>query len=182
MTTAVKRAPKARSTQKTDLAPQQIAHLIGMRVAGGIYLGRFFIEDRAYALIGAPRKEGELADQQYHAEYVDIAGATSLFDGFANTEAMAAAGSELAKKIRALRIGGADDWYLLSRGEGLVAQAANLTGPEAFPKKWHWTSTQHPGARDSAWLQDFSGGDQDYDHKDGRYFARAVRRVPIQSL
>lgn len=46
---------------------------------------------------------------------VKIEGADSLVDGRANTEAMAAAGSELAQKVLALTIGGHSDWAIPAR-------------------------------------------------------------------
>ncbi|MCV4287924.1 DUF1566 domain-containing protein [Pseudomonas capsici] len=44
-----------------------------------------------------------------------IAGADSFTDSRANTEAMAAAGSEIAQKTLALSIGGFDDWAIPAR-------------------------------------------------------------------
>jgi hypothetical protein len=153
---------------------------IGARIGGGFNLGGFFLEAKPYLLIGAPRKEGEFENVIWHDKYEVVQGALSAWDGLANTEAMVQAGSELAQKIRALRIGGHDDWYLLSRGEGLVAHTCGLTGPQAFPKKWHWTSTQDAANGNYAWIQSFSDGDQLNDPKDFRNLARAVRRLPIQ--
>lgn len=48
---------------------------------------------------------------------VKIEGADSLVDGRANTEAMAAAGSELAQKVLALTIGGHNDWAIPARDQ-----------------------------------------------------------------
>ncbi|WP_411835668.1 DUF1566 domain-containing protein [Pseudomonas chlororaphis subsp. aurantiaca] len=48
---------------------------------------------------------------------VKIKGADSFTDGLANTEAMSASGSELAKQVRALRIGGHDDWAIPARDQ-----------------------------------------------------------------
>jgi len=48
---------------------------------------------------------------------VKIEGADSFTNGRANTEAMAAAGSELAQKALALRIGGHDDWAIPARDQ-----------------------------------------------------------------
>ncbi|AZD07515.1 hypothetical protein C4K26_2112 [Pseudomonas chlororaphis] len=48
---------------------------------------------------------------------VKIEGADSFTNGRANTEAMAAAGSELAQQVLALRIGGHDDWAIPARDQ-----------------------------------------------------------------
>ncbi|WP_447775191.1 DUF1566 domain-containing protein [Pseudomonas chlororaphis] len=48
---------------------------------------------------------------------VKIKGADSFTNGRANTEAMAAAGSELAQQVLALRIGGRDDWAIPARDQ-----------------------------------------------------------------
>ena len=48
-------------------------------------------------------------------EYVKIEGADSFTSSRANTEAMAAAGSELAQKVLALDIGGFTDWAIPAR-------------------------------------------------------------------
>lgn len=48
---------------------------------------------------------------------VKIEGAGSFTNGRANTEAMAAAGSELAQQTLALRIGGHDDWAIPARDQ-----------------------------------------------------------------
>ena len=50
-------------------------------------------------------------------EYGKAAKAHSYCDGLANTRAMAAAGSELAKHMLSLQIGEHNDWYLPSRDE-----------------------------------------------------------------
>ncbi|WP_110970828.1 DUF1566 domain-containing protein [Pseudomonas huaxiensis] len=48
---------------------------------------------------------------------VKIEGADSFVNGRANTEAMAAAGSELAQKVLALTIGGHNDWAIPARDQ-----------------------------------------------------------------
>jgi hypothetical protein len=94
-----------------------VALTIGSPFEGGFYAGDFRIGDTAYALIVAPKAEGELKDVQWHDNYTSVEGALSYCDGLANTDAMAAAGSTLAKQVRELRIGGFDDWYLPSQDE-----------------------------------------------------------------
>nr|WP_294864387.1 DUF1566 domain-containing protein [uncultured Pseudogulbenkiania sp.] len=90
--------------------------IIGTAFEGGFYAGRFRIGTQEYALIVAPKAEGEATGKW--GEYgADIEGARSCFDGLANTQAMAAAGSDLAKWALGLNIGGYTDWHLPSCDE-----------------------------------------------------------------
>lgn len=84
--------------------------------AGGFYAGRIRIGTVLYALIVSPKLPGEYVGV-WHTSYASIEGATSYNDGLANTNAMAEAGSALAKWARDLRIGGFDDWYIPSLDE-----------------------------------------------------------------
>tara|TARA_X000001388_G_scaffold64764_3_gene51023 strand:+ start:232 stop:1140 length:909 start_codon:yes stop_codon:yes gene_type:complete len=83
---------------------------------GGFYVGRFQIQGDEYALIVSPRDTGEIQDAEW-GEYGKAIEAHSYCDGLANTRAMAAAGSALAKHILSLQIGEHSDWYLPSRDE-----------------------------------------------------------------
>jgi hypothetical protein len=53
-------------------------------------------------------------------------------------------------------------------------------GAEAFADAWYWSSTQHAGDPDYAWVQFFNVGHQYYLLRSGQYRARAVRRLVIQ--
>jgi hypothetical protein len=136
---------------------------------------RYFIGEQPYALILSP-KDSEIKRAKWGATKKNVTGAHSYVDGLANTIAIVEAGSKLAKDIRALRIGGFDDWYLPSRLESLL-----LFGElqSEFEPEWYWTSTQYAGYAECAWIQDFYNGDQCYGHKDYESRARAVRRVAL---
>jgi hypothetical protein len=97
--------------------PETTPALPGTPCAGGFYVGRIHAAGADYALIVAPKAEGEHADAPWIHDYQDVPAALSFCDGLANTDAMAAAGSELAKWARGLRIGDCDDWYLPSQDE-----------------------------------------------------------------
>lgn len=161
----------------------------GVSWGGGIYMGRAVIGLAVFAIVLAPKSEGEFVDRQWHDQEDKVEGALSYFDGLANTDAMVAAGSQLAKDVRDLRIGGYDDWFLPSRQDALVIMG-NLAaaGDEAFGKggnqefdrnSSYWTSTQIASHPVYAWVQVFGNGLQPTRWKSNITRARAVRRVAI---
>ena len=89
----------------------------GTPFEGGFYVGRIRIEDTDYAIIVAPKAEGQHADGPWNESTKSVKGALSYCDGLANTKAMAKTGSKLAKWAQALRSGGFKDWYLPSQDE-----------------------------------------------------------------
>lgn len=90
---------------------------LGAPLAGGFYAGLIRLDGQLHALIVAPRAEGERADSAWNNSTKTIGCATSYENGLANTNAMAAADSQLAQWACGLRIGGFDDWYLPSQDE-----------------------------------------------------------------
>lgn len=107
---------------------------IGAPFAGGFYAGQFRIGEQAYALIAAPKDEGEHTDTAWNDGRDAVEGATSYNDGLANTEAMATAGIDLASWARGLRIAGNDDWYLPSQDElELCYRNLKPTSNENYP-------------------------------------------------
>jgi hypothetical protein len=90
--------------------------LAGAPMMGGYFAGTFRIGDDFYGLIVAPRAVGDIA-AKWNASAASIPGADSYSDGFANTEALAAAGSPMAQWARSLDIDGETDWYIPSRDE-----------------------------------------------------------------
>ena len=89
---------------------------IGAALEGGFYAGRVQIDGQQYALVVAPKADGETTGKW--GEYgQDVPGARNYNDGRANTLAMAEAGSALAQWALGLSIAGHDDWYLPSRDE-----------------------------------------------------------------
>ena len=98
-------------------SPEEITPILGTAMGGGYYAGRILIDGQAYALIVAPKAEGEREDIEWIDNLKSVPDANSYHDGMANTRAMAVAGSQLAQWARDLRIAGADDWYLPSQDE-----------------------------------------------------------------
>ena len=171
---------------KRTAATELIPTIYGTPFGGGFLTGRFFIGADAYALITSPRTEGDYEPQVWNNSSKKVAGALSYCDGLANTDAMAKAGSQLAKRIHGLRIGGFKDWYLPSREEQLL-QFYNLSTAKGFAKggaqclgpTWYWSSTQHASDASYAWSQYFGYGSQDSLGKGYLCRARAVRRIKI---
>ena len=76
----------------------------------------------------------------------------------------------------------ANDWAEKSGGELPTRREqallyANLK--EQFAQAWYWSGERHASDSDSAWIQDFSNGDQGIHRINGQLRARAVRRSPI---
>jgi hypothetical protein len=84
----------------------------GQLYGGGIFSHLYMHGIQRRALILAPNAGGLFRDVRWHKDWVDVPGALSFYDGLANTSAMFEAGSELAIGIRALRLGGFQDWCL----------------------------------------------------------------------
>lgn len=90
---------------------------IGSAFQGGYFAGLLNIDGQLHGLIVAPKAAGELAEARWGEYGNDIAGATSVYDGLANTQGMTEAGYPLAKWALELDIDSFTDWYLPSRDE-----------------------------------------------------------------
>jgi hypothetical protein len=111
----------------------QIPAAIGAAFEGGFYAGRILIEGAPYALIVAPKAEGEREEASWLDSDDRVEGADSYADGLANTKAMAAAGSELAEWALGLSIAGHSDWYLPSQDElEILYRAFKPTGRDNY--------------------------------------------------
>lgn len=141
---------------------------------GGIYVGIKAAPDgRAWHIVAAI--DHQLEDQAWGPYLVELDGAGDYHDSRANTEAMAAGGSELAQQILALDIGGHADWALPSQADGhlLAANARHLMDQDDL----YWLSTQC--SADDAWYQDFGYGGQDIGSKGAELRAVPVRAIQI---
>lgn len=92
---------------------------LGTAFEGGYFAGHIVVDGKTYALIVAPKAEGEAPNRLEWNTYWREAtpGTQSVNDGFANSEAMNNADHPAAHWCRSLAIGGFTDWYLPSRDE-----------------------------------------------------------------
>lgn len=165
---------------------------LGSPLGGGFFGGEMTIGGERYALIVAPKADGEKEDLEYKLKDRATAdGTVSDDDGLFNTGRISDDNHPAAQFCRGLQVGGFDDWYLPSRDE-LMMLWRNL-GPfrkdtpalfrkgssEAFETIWYWSSTEHAQNSDYAWLVGFSDGFQINFSKDNFNGVRAVRRLKI---
>ena len=141
---------------------------------GGIYAGIIRGDDGlSYHLI--------VSTQELRGEWgnygKEIEGADSRNDGLPNTNAMATAGSQLAKDALAVSADDHTDFYLPAQCE-LNLCFANAR--EHFSKTWHWSSTQFSSFY--AWGQNFDDDGQNLGNKSSAQRARAVRRFLVNSV
>jgi hypothetical protein len=115
----------------------------GTPVAGGFFARALRIDNRPHAVIVANKEEGEFAAQSWNGDLKRVAGALSFYDGLANTRAMARAGSEIAKRVLKLRIGGVDGWCIGARDQTEVLY--RVFKPDVY-KCNQWRSGDNPSS------------------------------------
>lgn len=154
--------------KKSELPPLLAA------LGGGFYMGLINHNGQPHAVIRAPKAEGHFVDVAWGEYGQKVEGADSYTDGLANTIAMAEAGSEPARKVLALKIGGAEDWSLPARDQlELCYRAAKPTAeenytyrsgenPSAVPPTHAYTE-QRPAQTADALFQD--GGAEAFDDR-----------------
>lgn len=96
---------------------KEVLPAIGAAFEGGHFAGRIRIDGTLYAIIVPPKAHSEHAATIWNASNKRVAGASSFHDGLANTQAMAKAGSAIAKWAleRELYIPARDELELLYR-------------------------------------------------------------------
>lgn len=100
---------------KQDVLSTRITAHIGSPYEGGFYGGMVRLGDSLFAVIWAPKAEGETTGVWLDGEGEDLPGTRSCCDSLSNTLALAEAGGSLAKWALGLRINGFDDWCLPAR-------------------------------------------------------------------
>lgn len=87
---------------------------IGTPMPGGFFTGAIMLKGQRLAIITASKNLGEFRGV-WHPEYIDVPNAKSFVDGYANTLAMADAGSPIAKQALELEIDGLNDFFIPSQ-------------------------------------------------------------------
>ena len=161
------------TTAPTTLTPPALlSHWEGQ---GGIFIATKALSNSKTAYLIAAIGQHELEDQEWGNYGKKIEGADSYHDGLSNTQAMAEAGSELAKRVLALDIDGHTDWHLPSQADMhlIAGNAKHLMQQD----ECYWISTQY--SADHAWYQFFGYGGQLIITKDCELRAVPVRCIQI---
>jgi len=108
----------------------------------------------------------------------DVASATNLFDGAANTRAILESDpdNEIARHVTSIEVDGHRDFFLPSIFESthlFVTVGDKIL--EALDGWGAWSSSQHPDGPSDAYVQGFVSGIQLWSHKDNEFGAVAVR-------
>ncbi|MFD2641809.1 hypothetical protein [Pseudomonas japonica] len=142
---------------------------LGQPLLGGVFAARYWLNGQERALI-LPTDEFEGVWGEYG---VEIPGASSYSDGYANSVAMAEGGSEIAKKALEL------DAYIPSCLEGQLLMAAKAEGLVTLREdRWHYLSTQY--SANGAYYMGFEYGWLFSFGKDVERLVRPVRSRIIQ--
>jgi len=87
---------------------------IGAAYEGGFYGGQIRMGAAIFAVCWAPKAQGDIKGP-WLPSHTGVPGACSYFDSAANTQAMADAGSPIAKQVLALDIDGVSGWSIPAR-------------------------------------------------------------------
>lgn len=174
------------------MAKKQTIPALGAPLGGGFYGGSIELDGVRYALVVAPKAEGEKMELQYKKTKLNTTdGSDTEDDGFYNSCLIDNSNHPAAKFCLDLRIGDYDDWYLPSRDELMTIWMAlgpnrkktpelfKTGGSETFEERWYWSSTEHVSTSSYAWLVGFLLGYQNDLNKGYYGGVRAVRRLKL---
>jgi hypothetical protein len=159
---------------------QFVPEFTGEKEVGDYFQGGIIIAldiTGEHGLIAAIEDQS-ITDPWYNGEFVET-DARSTEDGFDNTQkiirAQGPVGTYAAKLCADYKNDGFDDWYLPSKEElNILYQNKDLF--ENLVDQLYWSSTEYEIG--SAWVQDFTSGDQHLDNTSDRasVHTRAVRK------
>lgn len=89
--------------------------IVGESLGGGFYTGIILLDGKQHALVTAPKSAEFKSAWGKYGEKIE--GAGHFVDGLKNTIKMADAGLDIAIRVRALLIGGFDDWAIPARNQ-----------------------------------------------------------------
>lgn len=174
----------------------EVPTIIGEQFGGGYYFGRIAVGVDLFALVVPSNSERYCKRPFAWSDSEEsVIGARSHCDGLANTRAMAAVGNKLAQWALDQRIGGFDDWYLMSRQDALVFHSNQHLASEKYLRDeeyprgtadydgWDtervWTSTQCHLDSTFAWAMGLKHGNHVAINKETLMRGGIVRRVKI---
>ena len=105
-----------KTIQIEEVQKSEVPAAPGIAFAGGFFVGQVNVNGDIYALIVAPKDQGEF-DSTWGEYGEKINGANWVADGLRNTEVMAAAGLAIATQAQDLKINEKSDWYIPARDE-----------------------------------------------------------------
>jgi hypothetical protein len=174
------------------MAKKLVIPALGVAFGGGFFAGEIIVDEVRFALIVAPKAEGEKLSLDYKKKKLNaFDGTDSDEEGFINSEKINDDNHPAAQFCRSLQIGGFNDWYLPSRDELMriwmalgpnrkkTPELFRAGGAEAFDTTWYWSSTEHASSSYYAWVVGFGSGSQGTSGKSFNGGVRAVRRLKI---
>lgn len=126
------------------LAKKDLPAVIGAPFEGGFFFDTIMVDRNPHAIIVAGKAEGEHAPARWHKNLKRVAGALSYFDSYANTVALAEAGSPIAQWALAQKINGFNDWCLPARD--VLERIYRLGKPAKRQNYCYYRSGENPSA------------------------------------
>ena len=126
------------------LQPKDLPAAIGAAFEGGFFFGRIAVDRNPHAVIVSAKATGEHSATRWNKGLARVAGATSYYDSYLNTKAMAEAGSEIAQWALEKRINGFADWCIPARD---VLEMLHRHGkPTASPNGGWYRDGENPSS------------------------------------
>lgn len=94
---------------------QALPAAIGAAFEGGFFTDVILVDGRTHAIITAPLIDGQHPETVWNGKRARVEDARSFSDSYANTVAMAKAGSKVAQWALDSKVGGCSDWAIPAR-------------------------------------------------------------------
>jgi hypothetical protein len=129
------------------LAPQ-VLPAIGAAFEGGFFTDRILVDGRPHAIITAPLVDGQHPDTVWNSKRARVGDARSFCDSYANTLAMAKAGSQVAQWALDSKLNGYSDWALPARD---VLERMYFRFKPTTEENWVYRNGENPSAIPAAY-------------------------------